>query len=273
MINIIGIKDQTFISKIEDRKNEIKKDVYFFDWIPPSKTKERDIQTKKLSELQLDTPIILFDRYCSITNKEFKKLNERNSVLLEPAINHRNNFVFCPYWFDIKEPNLDTFKNDRTFSTGYLNQVYNDGIFHILLDTYMKSDINIGIQLKNGKSWKEFTSDRYKRIKLLTEYNYKDFKTLLIYDRYTNIQKGVLPDISMINDGVLPLLFHKHKWCHCLFKDYIISNESDLRWYYNMYDKISYGFIKDIQSNINEYLPGMIVDNFISNIINIYKRM
>ena len=64
------------------------KDVYFVDWIPQFNNEE--YISKVLEGMDISTPLIIFDRNYYITDESYVKLTKRNTVFMEPVINHMN---------------------------------------------------------------------------------------------------------------------------------------------------------------------------------------
>jgi len=273
MIYLINVNDTDFVDEISNQQYKLKKDVYFFDWVPPfniKTSKHIESQLKILNSLNDDIPCIIFDRYCSITDKEFLNLNDRNIVFMEPAVNHRNGFIYSPYWLKLKEFNTFDFNTNRKFITGFKKRNMNNSVGMLLIDLQKKGITNIGIDAYINKEHFEV----YQKFFTIDKIEYNEFSTLVISDNKYNREKGVIPDITeMYNNNTVPLLLYNHKWVHSLFKDYIINNVNDLKWYCKMYPKIGYAFMNDINENIKKYFPEMILENFIYNIINIFNKM
>ena len=263
LINIDDISFENDISEMSKEYNITNKEYYLIDWIP------NDINTitfcKSLDE---NVPIIVFDRYCSISNDDFIWLDNRNSVLMEPAINHKNGFIFQPYWIDF---NKITFNHkERPYIIGYKHKSYvNDDIFDLLIkssndgystciDAYIRNDVFKGIKNKID----------------IKPSRYNDFCYLLISGSDDDIQRGVVPDIrDMVYNGTVPLLWHTHYTMHGLFKHLIIERYSDLKYFCNIYDTIKNLYLHDIMDNIRMYMPEMIQENFIHTVLNIFEKM
>lgn len=77
----------------------------YIDWLKkPTKGKSKGYvyQAAILDKyIKKKIPIVIFDRYMCITNKEYKWLNRYNVTLYEPAINNRIGFHYMPFPIDI----------------------------------------------------------------------------------------------------------------------------------------------------------------------------
>ena len=266
-INLININDQSFENKLTEMIDHyaLNKKCYFIDW------KSNDQNTIKLCKsLNEDTPIIIFDRHCSISDSEFLWLNDRNTVLMEPAINHRNGFVFQPYWIDFDRIQFNNSKDTRSYDIGYKGKAYfNDDLTNLMteisvdgwsscVDAYIKHEI-----------WSEISKNIVVSVSDYNDYNY-----LFVYGNDNEIQRGIVPDIrNIVYNGTVPLLWHTHYTMHGLFKNLVINSYSDLRYFCGIYQTIGNLFLDDIIDNINMYMPEMKQENFIQTILNIFEKM
>ena len=271
-INLINIEDNSFKSQMDEMiemsysLQHIKKDAYFIDWLPNNKN-ILDI----CKSVQDDVPIIIFDRYCSISDSEFLWLNDRNTVLMEPAINHRNGFLFQPYWIDMNriQVKYSSVDNTRAYVVGYKDKKYNNGIGDLLT----KSSNDGYLSCIDAYIPQNLWNDINKNITISVS-DYTDYNFLIVCSNDTEIQRGIIPDIrNMVYNGTVPLLWHSHYMMHGLFKHLVLNTYRDLRYYCEMYNIIGNVFMEDIVNNISTYMPEMIQDNFIQTLLNIFEKM
>jgi hypothetical protein len=98
-----------------------KYDGFFIDWSPKNYNEERFLTQCALIELHKNTvPIVIFDRFMSLTAHEVKWLNKyMNVFLFEPAIHCRDGFKYLPAWvtdFSVLKNNGDREINLIMFS-------------------------------------------------------------------------------------------------------------------------------------------------------------
>jgi len=253
-IKIVNVQDESFHNCILSQTNGKGKDTVFIDWLPviqdvaDNKPLE---QVELITKTKQDTPVIVFDRHCSITDRELLWFHDRNVVLMEPVLNHRNGFIFHPYWVDVVDPPLHLFDNDRSFDVGCLtSKLLYDDIF----DELLKKNHKISVSTKN------------------TDYHH--LSTILINGNTNDIKSGRIPYIGdMLKSGTIPLLYHKHKWMYSLFDGLIVRTVLDLKWYVDMSKFLQYSFVKSVYENIEKNLPEMKTENFVSDIIGIFNKM
>jgi hypothetical protein len=201
-------------------------------------------------------------------------LNGRNTVFMEPVINHRNGFMFHPYPMKLVMPEysdyLKKIESDEVYDIGYCSNEPVDDILQTLIDVSKLNDVKIVLDCNTSKEQKVileklFTFD-------LLVYNNVN---CTIVDTPTNNKIGVIPmNIdSMIRQCCVPLLYHTNYLLYGFFDEYIIKKPSDLRWFVNMYPHIGYGMIDDFIKNIEKSLPEALIENFVSDIISIFNRM
>jgi hypothetical protein len=250
-------------------------EVLFIDWIPVGKhpTKEMIRQVDIVKSTPSNVRLIVFDRYQTLKSTEIEFLLNRGSILIEPVLKCRPGFVFLPYWIDKIEHSLSIWNNERKFHFGYIGYRFTSDAESILLKSIKDiSNIKIGVS-----SSVRIDSDRYnslKNVMVFGNHNMSNFNvTILTGNDVTDYDKGVLPDIrDHIKYGTTPLLYNKHKWFHALFKNFVIFDNTDVKWYKELYKTCHYGFMDELYNNINNYLPEMFTENFIESIIALSGR-
>jgi len=247
------------------------KDVYLVDWIPQFNNEE--YISKVLEGMDISTPLIIFDRNYYITDESYVKLTKRNTVFMEPIINHRNGFIFHPYPMNIKMPEYDTFikKIKSSYDVGYVSYKPIDGILQLLIDISKTNDSNVMVDCNVSKEQKVILE---KLFTFSVIDSYQDINMTMVNTPYNN-KNGIIPEHIdiMINNCCVPLLYHTNYLLYGFFDDYVIKNVSDLKWFINMYPHIGYGMIDDFIKHIEKSLPEALIENFVSNIINIFNKM
>jgi hypothetical protein len=226
-----------------------------------------------LEGMDISTPLIIFDRNHYITDESYVKLTKRNTVFMEPVINHRNGFIFHPYPMNIKMPEYETFlsKTESSYDIGYTSYKPVDDILQLFIDISKTDNPNIVMDCNVTKE-QRIILEKLFTFSIIDSYH--NINTMLV-NTPNNNKNGVIPEHidKMINGCCVPLLFHTNYLLYGLFDDYVIKNVSDLRWFVNMYPHIGYGMIDDFIKNIEKSLPEAFIENFVSNIINIFNKM
>jgi hypothetical protein len=232
----VNVKEQKFNNLIE-QSNDNKDEILFVNWLPTD-TITNDVrnQVNTITDfLHNQKQVIVFDRFSILTNDEIKFFVKNNVILYEPVINHRKFFDYLPYWIDLP--------ND------YPLEIFNKRKYSITFDNHQWEGINL-----LGKTI------HYKQDSLCNENKYK----LFINNR--------LPDVTdCIKHGTIPLLFHTNKWFHAMFTNSIIKDIKELDYYLKLYKHCAYGLMIEFNNNIKNYMPEMLIENFIENLISILK--
>lgn len=245
------------------------KEVYFYDYV-------NNNDYSHIMSLKNDIPVIIFDRYCRLTDKQVISLTKRNVVLIEPVIDHRNGFIYHPYWLNLSMPSFDEFENKK-YSCVYSgnlfeNNILNNKLFGFITNFCNKTDDSYKINISAKLTSPQISSlEEIKSIDI--DFNnvcYDKQKTTII----TSNNKGYIPDIrDMLKHGTLPLLFNDSYFLYGMFYPFIIHTYNDLRYYINLYDSIGYGLVEDVIDNIKKSMPTMEMNVFVDNMISIFKKM
>ena len=267
MSNIfINVNDSSFLEMFSARTEGIKQTFAFIDWVPSSLSTERFVsQIQAIKECQdKQTPTVIFDRYSSMTVDETVfLLKQTNTILLEPVINPRPGFRFMPYWIHFKEHRFSDFQEDRKFQTGYKGNIFTNDLEAVMLSA-VKDGFSVGLDIKLSKE----KYDILKTVISINKFDYSQFVTMILTGTQDDYDRGSIPDIShLMYNGTVPMLYHKHKWLHSIFRHFIIYDNKDIRWAIKLYKNCGCGFIEQMQKNILEYIPEMEANNFITSIL------
>ena len=255
-----------FLELFQNRVDHKGKEVSFIDWTPTHVGDEAvasQIQEiKRCQEKQI--PVIIFDRHSAMKDEEIIFLHKKTkALLLEPCVVTRPGFEFMPYWIHFREYKYSDFQEDRRFQTGYKGNKFTKDLESNILSV-IKDKLSVGLDVKLPQE----KYDILKTIVLIDRFEYSDFDTMMITGTQNEYDNGRLPDIrQMIGSGTVPLLCHKHKWLHSLFKHFVIYDHNDIRWAAKLYKNCGVGFLEDMQKNILEYLPEMEASNFVDSLL------
>jgi len=263
-INFIGIESPTLTSEIEKQTDETGKEVFFIEWNSSPSFKDM------IDSIPVDVPMIIFDRYCKITPEDQLYLNSRNSVLMEPVINHRNGFIFHPYWMELELPDYEIFlkkRNNKVFDIGYSKHNPNIDVIDTLIDIDKLGEYDICLDCK-------FNNDEYKLLNKLFHIGSVDYMDCNISIVESTKHGMIPPDLnSIIKCCSLPVIFKGGYLLYGMFYPHTIESVSDLKWFVEMYPYIGYSMIEDLINRIKECMPEAEVNNFVTDIISMFNKM
>jgi hypothetical protein len=252
-------KFTTLANKMVDGKGS---EVLFVNWLP-NNPKQNDI----VKSTPKDVRLVIFDRYSNLTAKEVSYYSKRNTILLEPVVMSRPEFLFMPYWIERIDLPLSTWDKNRTFHTGYKGDTISTEA-EVILTKFIKSDIHMCAGISTQTTPQNLNVLR--ELMNIGDYKWDEFNTTIITGSDYDYHYGVLPDISNhLKYGVIPLISHKHKWFHALFKEFILFDTSLVSWYNKNFSPIYYGFMEQMYQNIELYMPEMLIENFIQTIVSL----
>jgi len=247
----------------------------FVDWIPTcdhSRAEELLQQTEIVNKYVKDKkPIIVFDRYRSITRKEYRYLGNR-TLFWEPSIIPRNGFGYQPCWLpiiNIKNPPFIEV-NGRTYDLGFSGSLNNKfKSFSKYYETIKGiMDLQIGI---NASDIKELKIDELRNNDIdVGDYGIDQFKTIVLIGKPIDYICGYLDPIFIdcIKNGVMPLLPSEHRFYYAMFDGLVLKSEiNDLKFNIQMADNISFGMIHGLLENIEKFFPEMLVSSITDRVI------
>lgn len=266
----LNVDNDYFIECIKDQTDGQGEDVLFIDWLPTTNmTQDVTNQIHIVESTPDDVKMIVFDRHSALTNDEVDFFKNRGSILLEPVLRPRFGFLFMPYYLNRIDLPLSTWDKDRPFDFGYKGDSLSSATEAILLKTIKEvKDLCVGVSVKNHLSKERY--DTLREVIGFGNYGWDKFNTTIITGSEQDYYRGRLPDITNhLKFGVVPLIHHKHKWYHALFKSFVILDHNDVSWYKNMFRSIHYGMMDEMYKNIEMYLPQMFTENFVKIIISL----
>lgn len=252
-------------------------DGLFIDWVPKLPYSE-DAWLKQASFLQhyikSGIPIVIFDRYFYLSEKEINWIKKFNVKLFEPALNSgRTGFGYLPEWIDSLE--IETKYDDkREYDLIYSGIDYNIPEFEKWIVEYAKffPDKKVAYSIKNLSS--EFKKEEYKTNNLNEiKLGYKTGKTTVAIDSKKAYDRGYLDGryFDAMNDGCLPLLPIQHKYFHGLFNGLIVEDLRELDLNISMFAKLKDVIIEEIFERIKTDWNEFTIDHATDVIRNCFK--
>lgn len=249
--------DFNFLKKLGEFK-EVKKNIdqdlegIFIDWCSNSVCKDAWIKQASLLQTYIKTgiPIVIFDRYFSLTEKEVKWIKKFNVYLFEPALNSgRIGFNYLPEWisefksFDYNE------KNERLY------------------------DLMLPVFVEESKYWKAYAKKFPKRKVvycipnesdiLLYNGDFDESNFVVAIDTKKAYDIGYLNPmyINAMNSGCLPMLPSKHKYFHGLFKGLVVDDLKRLDYNISLFKDVKNVIIDEIFDRIKTKWSEFTIDH------------
>lgn len=234
---------------LEDTNQEI--DGLFIDWVPKLPDSE-GAWIKQASLLhhyiRKNIPIVIFDRYFFLNEKETNWVKKFGVMLFEPILNGRYGFEYLPEWID----SFDIDENEnREYDLIYPDIEYNIPEFEKWIAEY--STFFPKKVAYSAASLSDFKKEEYKKKDLIEIYGgYEEGKTTLIIDSTAAYNRGHLSSkyFQAMNKGCLPLLPIQHKYFHSLFKGLIVEDITELDLYVSRFAKYKNVLIEDVFEKI-----------------------
>lgn len=220
-------------------------------------------------------PIVIYDRYFSISKKECDFLKKYNVFFFEPAINNRSEFSYLPQWTNIPKFKLISEKKrkiDLGFCCKDLNNKIKDFEKYYLQFSKIYPNKKVIYSADNINKhkvieYKEFNLNKVKEI------SFKNISFTLLIDNQKNYNIGYLNEniFKYMDNNCLPLLPIEHKYFNNMFSNLIVKDISELNYYINSFEKVKDVLIHDIYDNVKKYYPEFIITNTVEKIKNCFK--
>jgi hypothetical protein len=271
--------DKNFIDKLnlpcrvistDEDVSEI--DGLFLDWVPPEKEIDFIYQAQLVEKFVKDIPIVIFDRFFSLTYSEVEYLKKFRTYLFEPAImTGRNDFTYLPNWisdFSIDysvEDIINRDNRDYDLVWIYKDLEYKIKPFEKWYVEYARlfPIAEVGYYTRDLADFKkvEYAKNNLKFIESesLPDYTISNF-TLAI-DTEEAYRMGYFDPmyIFAMNQGCVPLLPVEHRFFHPVFKNLIVENIKELDYYVCLY-KSRGPIIEEIFDRIKTYFPEFTIE-------------
>lgn len=236
----------------------------FIDWIPTKKgTSQKKAgallsQTEILEKYLGKLPIVIFDRYRSITREEYNWLKKPKVTFFEPALISRDGFKYLPYWTKIKT--LDDIKlndTERRVNIGYIGPL-EDKIRYFekyYMKIKMSNDLTVSYDSKNITSEKK---QEYNDLGIINEkLSFTDIQFSVIIGNVNDYAVGHLDPfyLKALENNCVPILPMENRFYNAL------PLVADSSYWYDIFDKmyesVYIGLIKDTYDKIKKYYPEM----------------
>lgn len=238
----------------------------FVDWIPTNSDRAEELvqQTEIIEEfIRHNRKILIFDRYRSMTSKEFNYLKRHKVTFWEPALLSRKGFQYQPCWVDVPYETtyfpLEPFEGKKTYDLGFKGSLRNKfkGLSAYYEGMPGIMDLTIGVDVSDMKNDK-IRELQNKHIGV-GNHEMSDFKVMVLLGKPEDYVTGYLDPsfVECINQGVVPVLPSEHKWYYAMFEGLVIKNLSDLKQVINQYDNAGYGMTWELLMNIEKHHPEM----------------
>ena len=269
---------QLFSDPINEKNDLPELSGLLIDWVPktnPNFTKQAVIienYTKK------KIPIVLFDRYLSLSKKEDNWLRKFRVFFFEPAINYRRGFSYLPQW--IEKPDFKYYskdKNQREYDLAYKCDNLNNNLknFEKYYFEYAKlyPDKNVVYSTNNINKHKE---KQYKEfgLKRVFDFYFSQATFTIAIDTEKNYNIGYLDEnvFEAMSKNCLPLLPTEHKYFNAMFSGLTLSVWSDVTYCIDMLGGTKEVIIEEIYGKIEKVYPEFMIDNVVEVIKNCFTK-
>lgn len=231
-------------------------------------------QAALIEEYTKKTKIVMFDRYFSITEKEFDWLKKFNVTFFEPAINNRIGFKYLPYWVDdIKIDWLDD--KERKIHLAYSHKNLEDRLkyFEKYYGEYAKLFPKVSVYYStlklNDIKKKEYENNNLVFHKMI---DFRNVSYSIVIGSKKDYEIGYLDEsvFNLLKYGCVPILAVEHKYFHALFGKFV-TNNVNITDYFTSMSGISNALIEGILDNLHNLFPEFLIDNVAEVIINCFK--
>lgn len=249
--------------ELSDKDSEfIKLDGLFIDWVGTQNPKKPSKQFAHQAALvsyytKKNIPIVIYDRFMCMSNKEYSWLKKFNVHFFEPALNNRRSmFQYLPHWIDTsKFDHLLENKNRRNIDVGFKGNRRNESFEKYYVE-YMRRFPGRVVRYKDVFDW----------------YNVK--YTVAIDSQHSyNIGYFSFNVIDALSKGCMVLLPVEHKYYGNLFYMNVIN---DIGWmdYHVMVnsDDIRMGAVEEVYNTIDDRFPEFKVEHAAGVIENVFKE-
>ena len=214
-------------------------------------------QTEILEKYVKKLPIVIFDRYRSMTNEEYNWLKKFKVTFFEPALRHREGFNYLPHWTKIKT--MDDIKIDdhkRSVNVGYIGPLFDKikSYEKYYVKIKMLNDVTVSYFDPNLS---EDKAHEYNDLGIIHQNDFHDIEFTVIIGNAMDYVIGHLDQyyLKALECNCIPVIPMEHRY-YCG-----LSLIADSSYWYDMYDKMyenTYiGFIKDAYDRICKYYPEM----------------
>ncbi len=243
----------------------------FIDWIPKSENEQTFIRQAALVEHYVKTgiPVVIFDRYLAIENKEYNWLKKFNVTFFEPCVNNRSGFEWCPQWINPLEPDTIS-KDERSIGLAY------EGDLDGKLKWFEKYYVTYAEMFPNCKtvynsSLVDFKVDEYKNHNLIQvkEIDFRDVSATVVIGSYKDYSIGHIWNnlFDIMSQGCVPLLPIEHRFFIGLFDHLVVRDERDMDYFIDGTVKLRGVIIEEIYESALKRYPEFSIEYMINRLI------
>lgn len=247
------------ICDMNDSSDFVKIDGLVIDWV--DKNNDKFVTQAAMVEhyARESIPIVIYDRFMSVTPKEYSWLKKFNVSFLEPALNNRVEFEYLPQW-----SNLTYSMSDKSFDLGYSGKL-NRRVK--LFEKYYREVAtlwpNTTIKYNPEDHLDDKKEDEWRNDGLFKDYSsYFDFNFSVIIESPDNIDIGYLPDnfLEMMKYGTVPLCAMEIKYFHGIFGQLVVKTSSDVEYYIRCFKNLREVLIEEIYQTIEHHYPEFTIE-------------
>lgn len=248
----------------------------FIDWLP--NTHEMFGKQAMIVETYIKSgiPTIIYDRFMTLSKKEFLWLQKFNVSFFEPAIHYRRGFEFFPQWTEPLENDWDEHLNKNIHThLGYSGKITDK------IAAFEKYFMNYAGMFPESvvAYWPEYSEkDKLKKDKksewdnynltLVDSLDYSDTAFTILIGAKTDYLTGYLRNdlFSIMKKGCVPMLPIEHRFYGAMFKELVISDERFIDYFIANSIKIRNVIIEEIFTNIFTHYPEFTIDYAVDKI-------
>jgi hypothetical protein len=253
-------------------------DTLFIDWIPlsrktPENTPKLQLQAEIIENyIVKKIPAVLFDRYLSISTKEFKWLHKFNVTFCEPALDYRRNFIYLPFWTILKSlEGISLNVSDRKYDLVYRGNISDkirsfEKYYLEYIKCYAEDNVCYSGNIEKEREKLYMCEGLHKR-----DFSFSDAKLSVIIGSVRDYKIGHLDStfVEALNENCVPMLPEEHRYYSAF--SWITPTITETKSFTDMYSRTYIGLIKDIYNDIEKRYPEMVVSNTAEMICELLK--
>ncbi len=249
----------------------------FVDWLPQWMDEKHFFRQAAILEQYVKNgiPVVLFDRYSTIDQKQYRWLSKFNVTFLEPCIVCREGFEWQPIWTEMpaKIPD-DKFK--REINLAYEGSLQNQlKSFEKYYKTYSQlfPDTEVVFNCTDLDRWKGPAQlDKLKDFEnsnlVKSEFDFGFVELTILIGLYKDYSKGRLPNnlFNIMNKGCVPVLPIEHRFYATVWDQLIIRDIKDVTYALAAWRKVKGVIIEEIYFNLLNRFPEFKINYIIDKI-------
>ena len=254
-------KEFTLINLDTDMENP---QAIFFDWIPNEARFKSPLLEKQNLLVEKcyvrKIPMLVFDRHLGITPEEYRMFKKAGSILFEPALDFRPDFIYLPFSIKMKDKQslaINPENEKRKYSlvcNGFLDDKILSFEKYVLPHHKIYGNTAYCCIINKAKE-KEYFDYGLSNLK---DVKFADAKCALILGSTRDYKVGYLDQtfFDALKSNCIPLLPSENRY----YNLYNITKPFQIPFYYRAYNISHFGFILELYERIEEYYPEMTVE-------------